>query len=174
MLQLGVSMSGYGFQYIISAQETRIVAMEIGLDFFEVDCDRYPSTAEGLASLLVRPESVPSNVWHGPYRDRLSKDCWGRDYVYCSPGIHNTSTYDLYSCGVDGISKSNGSDPDDINNWDKTKPWRAYYLHFYRIQAIRSLMYKVSPLVVFPVVVLLGFGVWIYFKSRRRSRDEAA
>ena len=86
---------------------------------FEVDCDRFPSTAEGLNALLTRPAGIPAKSWHGPYLDKVWKDAWGHDFVYCCPGKHNTNGFDIYSYGPDGVSKSGGEDYDDIANWWK-------------------------------------------------------
>jgi type II secretion system protein G len=47
-------------------------------------------------------------------------DYWGNPFVYeSSPLNHNTTTYNLYSKGPDGITSSSGSDADDINNWNR-------------------------------------------------------
>jgi len=93
------------------------------LGMFEVDCGRYPTTEEGLKILVSRPGNISVEGWRGPYFESQEalKDPWGHEYVYRFPGIHNTAGYDLYSCGVDGISKS-GNDLDDINNWDADSP----------------------------------------------------
>lgn len=90
------------------------------LGMFKVDCGRYPTTQEGLIALMIRPENIRAREWHGPYFDtpELPKDPWGRDYVYRCPGIHNPDGFDLFSFGPDGVSKTEGDDPDDINNWN--------------------------------------------------------
>ncbi len=50
----------------------------------------------------------------GPYIERgVPKDPWGNDYIYKSPGDHNTEGYDLHSLGPDG---QDGTE-DDIDNW---------------------------------------------------------
>jgi len=49
-------------------------------------------------------------------------DAWDHRYVYHCPGNRNTNGFDLYSCGLDGKSFSNGDDPDDINNWNPQSP----------------------------------------------------
>ena len=103
----------------LSQMEIARGKIKTGLDYFEIDCGRYPSTAENLSALLIRPTDIPERQWHGPYLASMPKDQWGHDYVYRCPGIHNTSQYDLYSCGPDGVSKSGGDDPDDIPNWIK-------------------------------------------------------
>lgn len=94
------------------------------LDMFSNDCGRYPTTAEGFQVLITRPTNNSVRGWQGPYIDPLKvpQDPWGNDYVYRYPGVHNTNSYDLYSTGPDGISKSGGNDPDDINNWDPASP----------------------------------------------------
>ncbi|MGO9610270.1 MAG: type II secretion system protein GspG, partial [Verrucomicrobiia bacterium] len=38
---------------------------------------------------------------------------WYHDYVYQCPGTHNTTTYDLYSPGPDGVA----GNEDDVGNW---------------------------------------------------------
>lgn len=96
--------------------------LKTALDMFSNDCGRYPTTAEGFQVLMARPTNNTPQGWRGPYFDPLPKDPWGHDYIYRYPGIHNTNGFDLYSTGPDGISKSGGSDPDDINNWDITSP----------------------------------------------------
>jgi general secretion pathway protein G len=94
------------------------------LDHFAIDCGRYPTTSEGFNALITCPPNISSARWHGPYFDPpvIPQDVWKHDYVYRYPGIHNTNSFDIYSCGFDGISKSGGEDLDDINNWDPHSP----------------------------------------------------
>jgi general secretion pathway protein G len=98
--------------------------LKVALGMFEVDCNRYPTTEEGLSALISRPENISVQDWRGPDFDspEVPKDPWDNEYVYRFPGIHNTAGYDLYSCGVDGVSMSSGGDLDDINNWDVDSP----------------------------------------------------
>jgi general secretion pathway protein G len=93
--------------------------MQTALGAFNVDYDRYPTSAEGLVALVTRPANIPEAPWHGPYLEKVPHDPWGHEYVYHSPGMHNTNRFDLYSLGPDGRSKSGGDDADDINNWSK-------------------------------------------------------
>lgn len=104
----------------IMAIRADIIALHTAFDAFEVDCRRYPTTAEGLSALISQPTNLPS--WRGPYLKDITAqplDPWGHRYVYVCPGVHNTNGIDLYSCGPDGISRSGGDDPDDINNWSE-------------------------------------------------------
>jgi general secretion pathway protein G len=82
------------------------------LKLYELDNGTFPTTAQGLAALRVRPASNPiPNNWNGPYTEKDPLDPWGRPYVYASPGEHR-SDYDLSSKG-----KDEASDKDDISNW---------------------------------------------------------
>ena len=73
----------------------------------------YPSTQQGLMALIQPPEGVTG--WRGPYL--MTKDTplehWRNPYHYRFPGIHNPSSYDVWSSGPDGIDGT----PDDIGNW---------------------------------------------------------
>lgn len=82
------------------------------LKLFELDNGFFPTTEQGLESLLKKPSSSPAaNNWNGPYIEKKALDPWGRAYVYVSPGDHRTD-YDLSSKG-----KDDKKDEDDITNW---------------------------------------------------------
>jgi general secretion pathway protein G len=101
----------------ITAANTDIASIGLALDTFDVDCDRYPTTDEGLGALLQQPANVDN--WRGPYlqKNYIPKDPWGNSYVYRCPGQHNQNMYDLYSFGPDG--REGGGD--DIDNWSQKK-----------------------------------------------------
>lgn len=86
----------------------------LSLDMYELDNGTYPSTEQGLVSLMRKPSMapVPSN-WKGPYLRKTPKDPWGNEYTYACPGMHNKDDYDLFSYGPDGIESQ-----DDIVNWE--------------------------------------------------------
>lgn len=80
------------------------------LDTYRLDVGRYPSTAEGLASLSVRP-AEGSDRWAGPYLSKpVPADPWGHPYQYRSPGA--TEDYELMSFGKDGKSGGSGENAD--------------------------------------------------------------
>ena len=84
------------------------------LDNFNVDCGRFPTTAEGLQPLMVQPAGTYG--WKGPYLEHgVPCDPWGNAYEYKCPGDHNKKTFDLYSFGHDG--REGGGD--DLDNWNK-------------------------------------------------------
>jgi general secretion pathway protein G len=105
--------TGRSEQAKITAAQTQISQIEVALDAFEIDLGRFPSTAEGLRALVVKP-STDSDGWQQPYLRRdVPNDPWGQEYQYRYPGTHNQEGYDLYSTGPD---KKLGGD-DDITNW---------------------------------------------------------
>jgi general secretion pathway protein G len=88
----------------------QITDFEGALQLFSFDMGRYPTTAEGLDSLVRNPGGLES--WKGPYLAKeVPKDPWGRPYAYRCPGMHGD--YDLFSYGADG---ADGGD-DDICSW---------------------------------------------------------
>lgn len=91
----------------------QIDALEKALDQYRADTGRYPSTEQGLAALVARPNG--ETRWAGPYLKRaLPLDPWGRPYVYKQPGDHGE--LDLSSLGRDGRAGGAG-DAADVTNW---------------------------------------------------------
>src|SRR5579863_384210 len=84
----------------IKAAKIQIESIGSALDLFYLDEGHYPTTSDGLAALVQRPENSPT--WNGPYLKGgfVPKDPWGRPYVYRSPGEHGP--YDIVSYGPDG------------------------------------------------------------------------
>jgi len=96
----------------------QIKNIEQALELFKLDNGFYPTTEQGLASLVTMPESgrVPKNYRKGGYIDRVPKDPWGAQFVYLSPGTHKD--YDISSYGADEAPGGDGEDA-DINSWDE-------------------------------------------------------
>jgi general secretion pathway protein G len=88
------------------------------LNLYKLDNFTYPSTDQGLDALMQKPSGSPqaANWRNGGYMDRLSKDPWGRDYQYVSPG--SRGEFDVYSLGKDGQIGGDGIDA-DIGNWSE-------------------------------------------------------
>jgi general secretion pathway protein G len=89
------------------------------IDLFHQDINRYPSTTEGLAALIICPADISGpKKWDGPYfKDKIPMDPWDHPFQYASPSKHSkdSDSYDVWSMGPDGI---NGTE-DDIGNWEK-------------------------------------------------------
>ena len=90
--QLGKSERG--------AAKAQIEALARALDAYRLDTGHYPSTAQGLTALVVRPGDEPK--WNGPYLQKVvPPDPWGQPYQYRQPGA-GEAEFDLLSFGKDG------------------------------------------------------------------------
>ncbi|HVK95281.1 MAG TPA: type II secretion system major pseudopilin GspG [Noviherbaspirillum sp.] len=101
----------------ITAARQDISTLMSALKLYKLDNHRYPTTEQGLQSLVVKPTSGPAaSGWKsGGYVDKLPKDPWGGQYQYLSPGIKGE--VDVFSYGADG--QPGGTDNDaDIGSWD--------------------------------------------------------
>eukprot|EP01114_Cavostelium_apophysatum_P007884 TRINITY_DN20097_c0_g1_i1.p2 TRINITY_DN20097_c0_g1~~TRINITY_DN20097_c0_g1_i1.p2 ORF type:complete len:147 (-),score=28.76 TRINITY_DN20097_c0_g1_i1:20-460(-) len=101
----------------VTAARTDIATMMQALKLYKLDNQRYPSTEQGLQSLVTKPTSGPAaNGWKsGGYMEKLPKDPWGNAYQYLSPGIHGE--VDIFSLGADGQPGGTGEDA-DVGSWE--------------------------------------------------------
>jgi len=101
---------------IIAARQDIATVMQ-ALKLYRLDNQRYPTTEQGLQSLINKPTSGPaSDGWKtGGYIDKLPKDPWGAPYHYLSPGVKGE--VDVFSYGADGQSGGVGNDA-DIGSWE--------------------------------------------------------
>jgi len=104
-------IAGRGEEAKIKSAMTQISMLETALSMFEVDCQRYPTSTEGLAALVEQPNNCPN--WKGYLPKGVPNDPWGNPYQYQDPGQHNPKSFDLWSFGPDG----QGGTTDDIDNW---------------------------------------------------------
>lgn len=97
-----------------TAAHTQIQGFASALDNYYIDIGTFPTTEQGLESLMRAPAGV--NVWKGPYLKReIPKDPWGNSYRYRSPG--NGRPYEIVSLGADG--REGGEDENkDVTSWE--------------------------------------------------------
>ena len=100
-------------------QRTRKIRIQIegftaALDIYFLDNDRYPTSSEGLAALVRKPEGAAK--WKGPYLkgNTVPNDPWGRPYGYASPGQHGA--FDIVSHGAEGRE---GGAETQITSWQR-------------------------------------------------------
>ncbi len=97
----------------------QIKALETALHLYKLDNGTYPSTEQGLQSLVEAPESgkLPPKWREGGYleKSKLPKDPWDNEFVYLSPGANDD--FDISSYAQDGESGGEGENA-DINNWE--------------------------------------------------------
>ena len=103
------------------SEQSRIVAAQVdinsniatALKLFELDNGFFPTSKQGIESLVQKPSSSPvPQQWKGPYLEKMPRDPWGRTYLFKNPSSHGMD-YDLYSTG-----KNIKDDSDDITNWE--------------------------------------------------------
>ena len=109
------SVIGTTYEAKFNAAKGDVSTLESALERFYVHMDRYPTTDEGLKVLTEAP-SGGDKRWNGPYVKRLKPDPWGNEYQYRCPGVHHTSSFDLWSRGADGADGGEGQGV-DITNW---------------------------------------------------------
>ena len=98
----------------ITAAQSDINTLMNALKIYKLDNGRYPSTDQGLQSLVAKPTTgnVPGN-WKS-YLDKLPEDPWHHPYQYANPGAHGE--IDVFSFGADGQAGGEGDDA-DIGSW---------------------------------------------------------
>jgi general secretion pathway protein G len=102
-------------QLVKAKQDIR--AYETALNLFRLDNFKYPTTDQGLKSLVEKPGDASIRNWKpGGYIDGLKQDPWGNDYHYVYPGTHGKE-YDLYTLGADNQEGGEGVNG-DVGNWD--------------------------------------------------------
>jgi general secretion pathway protein G len=94
----------------VKAARLQIEAFSSALDLYFLDTGRYPSSSEGLNSLVRRPGGA--QVWNGPYLKGgvVPNDPWGNGYLYRAPA--EQAPYEIVSLGSDGRDGGNGSAAD--------------------------------------------------------------
>lgn len=91
-----------------------INSLETSLTMYKMDNYTFPTTEQGLESLVTKTEidPIPRRFQEDGYIRRLPQDPWGHDYQFLNPGEHGK--IDIFSVGPDGEA---GTD-DDIGNWN--------------------------------------------------------
>lgn len=120
MVIIGLLAGYVGPKYFaqVGKSETKTAMAQIdaftkALDQYRLDTGRYPTTEQGLAALVVRPDS--DSKWSGPYlKKAVPVDPWGRPYLYRHPGSHGD--YDVFSYGKDG-QPGGSEEAADVTGW---------------------------------------------------------
>jgi len=98
----------------VTAARTDVNNLMQSLKLYRLDNQRYPTSEQGLQSLLSRPTSGPPAPNWKPYVEKLPNDPWGRPYQYLNPGLKGE--IDVFSFGADGQSGGEGKNA-DIGSW---------------------------------------------------------
>ena len=94
----------------VQAAQTDLRALSQTLEIYRLDNFQYPSSEQGLESLVDRPSGFPEPKNWNPegYLKKLPTDPWGSPYLYEKTG----SSYSLFSLGADGQEGGEGFDAD--------------------------------------------------------------
>lgn len=100
----------------VARAQSDIQNLKKALSMYKLDNFNYPSTSQGLESLVNKPGGQPmaKNWKPGGYIERMIQDPWGNNYQYLNPGNHGA--IDIYSMGADGQPGGEG-DNSDVGNW---------------------------------------------------------
>jgi general secretion pathway protein G len=110
---VGPRVIGYLQTSKAKTAKVQIESLVTSMELFHIDVGRYPTSAEGLDSLIKQTGKTAG--WNGPYLSKgaVPLDPWGQPYKYASPG--KQGAFDIYTLGRDG--KEGGTDEDaDIYN----------------------------------------------------------
>ena len=102
----------------VTVAKSQIGDFKLALEMYRYDCNRYPTTEQGLDALWKKPHfsPVPLN-WDGPYIDKnVPKDPWNSSYVYKAPG-ENGLPFTISSLGGDSLTGGTGKNR-DIHSYD--------------------------------------------------------
>jgi general secretion pathway protein G len=98
---------------IVAARQDIATLMQ-SLKLYRLDNRRYPTSEQGLAALVKKPEADPMPTNWKSYVERLPQDPWGNPYQYLNPGLNGE--IDVFSYGGDGKPGGEGTDA-DIGSW---------------------------------------------------------
>ena len=98
----------------IAKAASDIATLSSALSQFRLDCDRFPTTEEGLDALRTQPSDVKG--WRVYLEKPIPADPWGNPYVYEYPGSGGEDTYTLLSYGKDGAPGGEGENQDIGND----------------------------------------------------------
>ncbi|HEY7655431.1 MAG TPA: type II secretion system major pseudopilin GspG [Burkholderiales bacterium] len=97
------------------AAKQDVAAIMQALKLYRLDNGRYPTTEQGLAALVDKPQGDPLPRNWQKYLDKMPKDPWGNTYQYLSPGVRGE--IDVFSLGADNQPGGSGADA-DVGSWD--------------------------------------------------------
>jgi general secretion pathway protein G len=85
--------------------QAEIASLSLAVKTYESDYGTWPANLNVLTTTSK----------NGPYMEAIINDPWDKAYTYTVPGVHNTSSFDIYSWGPNATD--NSGNPDDITNW---------------------------------------------------------
>ena len=100
-----------------SRTEADIDTIKTLMIIFDAVNGRLPSVEEGLNALITNPDAANLPKWR-QIVEKIPNDPWSHPYQYLLLTTDSRPTFSIYSFGRDGVSHSNGNDPDDVSSWN--------------------------------------------------------
>ena len=97
------------------AAKQDVAAIMQAMKLYRLDNGRYPTTEQGIAALVTKPQSEPVPANWQKYLDRIPKDPWGTPYQYLNPGVRGE--IDVFTLGAYTRPGGSGADA-DVGSWD--------------------------------------------------------
>lgn len=140
---------------IYATNLNKIRLIEKSLQRFKEDVGRYPSTEEGLSSLI---DMTNLKGWRGPYLpiDKVILDSWNKEFIYFYPPKYGNKEFDLYSAGKNLID--NSGEADDITNWKGYNKWV-----YEKNESIKDLLIR--------TIFFISLVCFIYLLRKRRKKE---
>lgn len=117
---VGTQVAGQIGKARAQTAKAQIKKIESAVEFFQMDNGFFPSSEQGLSSLVEKPTigKEPRSYPAGGYLTggAVPNDPWDNPYQYEYPGSMNAGSYDIWSLGADGEPGGDGTDA-DIGNW---------------------------------------------------------
>lgn len=121
---LGVLASIVAPRFLDEPQKARVIKAKMQIQGlatatkqFYLDNGFYPSTEQGLQSLIEKPSvgRIPKHYPSKGYIAKIPSDPWDNEYIYIAPGEHEP--FEIISYGADGEEGGENTDA-DIESWD--------------------------------------------------------
>jgi general secretion pathway protein G len=116
---VGPKIMGRSDDAKVADAKVQIRNIETALKLYKLDNGNYPTTDQGLSSLVAKPTvgQIPNNYKAEGYLEskNVPQDPWKNDFIYLSPGEHGD--YELCSFGADAVKGGEGKNA-DICNYD--------------------------------------------------------
>ena len=114
---VAVNVTGSLTQAKVKSAKIAMETIAGAIEEFRRDCNRYPSTDEGLKALVDKPADC-RNYKPGGYlsKTEVPRDPWDHEFLYNSPPLEAKNfKYEIVSYGADGAPGGQNED-EDINS----------------------------------------------------------
>ena len=112
MAVLGTSANGYLQKSRVESAKIQMKEIEKQLEGYNLNCNAYPTTDQGLKALVSSPGEGCPNWGPEPYLKKEPKDPWNTPFIYESDG----ATFVIKSLGRDRKEGGSGYDKDLLSS----------------------------------------------------------